>query len=938
VTGFPQLRVRSNFSIKKATGHISDLVERLEELQTPVAGLVDTGTWGHVTWEKELKGKSVIPAFGMEFPVTMVDGVAQGVWALATDLKGFYTWTSAHPVDIHQSDLRKLRDSAVVFSGPNLDDPSAFDYIDFNPRSLVAARQQLELYKKTGKPLVLTSDNFFARREDWDFHLAVVDQKRTTPQWLLSEQEILVVMNHLPTDILRAAIKGTYEAAERVKGLKLPRGKLPEFAGDLDAEIEAGKQYRIGRGHIVWTDAHEKRLQYERKMIGEKGFDSYFLIVGDLMRYAKTKMLVGPGRGSSSGSLVCYVLQITEIDPLQHDLLFERFIDVTRSDPPDVDSDFSDVRREMAFEYLREKYGEEHVARLGNVVTMQPRSVLTTCGMKMGVPKYKTFNLLNQLIEYSSGDSRYGFALEDTMIQTAEGKKFASEFPEMAVVGRAEQTPFTTSVHAAGVLVNDEPIHHYCTVNSEGVACLTKEDVKYLELLKIDALGLRTLGVLEECGVMSNQEFYDLKLDSQEAFDVINSGKFSGLFQLEGAAARRVAKQIPVTSFMQIAHIGGLARPGALASGGTNNYIKRMGGQESWESGVPEEVRRYTGDTFGVIVWQEQVMFICREIGKMSWKDVAEIRKSMSGRKGQEYFDSMRDKFTAGANDVIGEDAAREIWRQMVFAGSWLFNVAHAVSYGIVTYWTAYVKARWPLQYAAALLSNAKDDEQVIEMLRELRDEGISYVAFDPDKSDAGWSVRDGVLYGGYQNIKGIGPAKAGQYLARRKAGQLTDVDRKKLLSSEIRFRDLEEGKKLWGAVYANPELHGIRGKVKLIGKLKDGEEAVVIAKLIRRERRDENEAVRFQRRGNKAYMGRDGSTQSLFLDMFVVDDSVSKPILARIKTYNWEGAGKYAADNLLDGKDWLLIRGKYLQNFSMISISRLRCLTRPELNDGFKF
>jgi len=936
MANFPQLRIRSNFSIKKATGHIVDLVERLEELHTPVAGLVDPGTWGHCDWERSLKGKTVKPAFGTEFTVKQVDGDSSGVWALATDLKGLYIWTSTHHDIIHLKDVYELRKSAVVFSGPSLDDPSAFDYIDFNPRSLMVAKQQIELAKRTGKSLVLTSDNFFAKRSDWDFHLAVVDQKRTTPQWILSLDELRAVMNHLPEDVLERAIKGTYEAAERVQGLKLPRGKLPEFAGDLDAEIESGKQYRISRGHIVWTDEHEKRLAYERQMIKDKGFDSYFLIVGDLMRYAKTKMLVGPGRGSSSGSLLCYVLQITEIDPLKHDLLFERFIDVTRSDPPDVDSDFSDIKRELIFDYLREKYGADHVARLGNIVTMQPRSVLTTCGMKMGVPKYKTFNLINQLVEYSSGDSRYGFALEDTMIQTAEGKKFAAEFPEMAVVGRAEQTPFTTSVHAAGVLVNDEPINHYCTVNEDGVACLTKEDVKYLELLKIDALGLRTLGVLEECGVISNQEFYDLKLDSQEAFDVINNGKFSGIFQLEGAAARRVAKQIKVTSFKQIAHIGGLARPGALASGGTNNYIKRMGGQENWESGVPEEVRRYTGDTYGVIVWQEQVMFLCREIGKMSWKDVAEIRKSMSGRKGQEYFDSMRDKFTAGANDVIGEEAAREVWRQMVFAGSWLFNVAHAVSYGIVTYWTAYIKAKWPLEYAAALLSNAKSDEQVIEMLRELRDEGIDYVAFDPDKSDAGWTVRDGVLYGGYQNIKGIGPAKAGQYLARRRAGQLTDIDRKKLLASEIRFRDLEEGKKLWGDLYANPALHNIRGPVKLIGKLRDGEEAVVIAKLIRRERRDENEAVRFQRRGNKAYSGRDGSTQSLFLDMFVVDDSVSQPILARIKTYHWEAAGKYIADTFIDGQ-WLLLRGKWLQNFSMLSLSKVRNLSDAKLNELVK-
>lgn len=927
---FPQLRVRTSFSIKKAFAPITEVASRLAELQTPIAGIVDSGTWGHVRFEKALKEAKVAPAFGLEFSVKMADGNAAGTWALATDTRKFYNWTSKHYGEIKLKDMWDLGSCAIRFSGALLDDPMSFDYIDLNPRSLVAAKRQLELHRRTGKPLVLTGDNCYPRVTDWDVYLALVDQKRTTPLHILSLDELRSVMNHIPEDLLEKAIKGTYEAAERLQGISLAKASLVKTDGDLDAEIEAGKAYRIAQGHVRWSEKHDARLKRERDLIFEKGFESYFLVVGDMVRFAKRHMLVGPGRGSSAGSLVCYLLQITEVDPLEHDLLFERFIDVNRSDWPDIDVDLSDVKRDMVFDYLKKKYGETQVARVGNVVSMQPKSVLLECGKRMGVPKYTTFNLINQLIEYSSGDSRYGHSLEDTMIQTAEGKKFATDYPEMSIAGRAEQTPFTTSVHAAGVIVNNQPISDFCTVTDEGVACIDKKDAEYLGLLKIDALGLRTLGVLEDAGAISNQAFYDLKLDDQGAFDVINDKKFSGIFQLEGAAARRVAVQIPVTSFLQINHLGALARPGPLASGGTNSYIKRLNGKE--EVSTHPLLSDILAPTQGVFVFQEQIMRVCKEVGRFSWAEVSLIRKAMSGRRGVEFFDQMRDKFAAGAAESgMSPEDAKEIWRIMVHHGSWSFNASHSVSYGVVSYWTAYIKAHYPLEFAAALLRSNKGDEQVIEMLRELRKEGISYVPFDVDKSDANWSVQDGVLYGGFMNIVGVGPAKSGQYLAKRIAGTLTQEARKKLLSSVVKYSDLDEGKTLWGDLYANPSMHGIRGRVKMIADLEDREDACIIAKIVRRERRDENEAVRFQRRGNKLYK----DAQSLFLDMFIVDDSVSQPVLARIKPRDWERMGKFAADTLLDNKDWVLIRGRWLKSFSMISIEKLRCLTRPEIVFG---
>jgi DNA-directed DNA polymerase III PolC len=667
-------------------------------------------------------------------------------------------------------------------------------------------------------------------------------------------------------------------------------------------------------------------MEREMELIHEKEFESYFLVVSDLVVWAKQRMLVGPARGSSAGSLVCYLLRITEVDPLVHELLFERFIDVNRNDLPDIDIDFNDQKREQCFSYLVEKYGRDNVARIGNINTLKPRSVMAEVGKKMGVPANATFAIRNVLIEYSSGDSRYGKGLEDTMTTTQPGRNFMEKYPEAAVMGEVEGTAWHTGVHAAGVLVSNEPVIEYCTVR-DGVAQLDKPDVEYLNLLKIDALGLRTLGVIEDTGCITTEQLYALTLDDPEVFKIFNDAKFSGIFQFEGAAQRRVSIQVPIEEFKQIDHVTALARPGPLGGGGTNSYIKRNNRTEEVDL-IHPLAAPYIKDTHGVMLYQEQIMFIGRNLGELSWKEVTLMRKAMSGRKGEEFFDQLRQSFMAGAtkNGMPEEDAAR-LWKSMVTFGAWGMNRSHTVSYAIISYWCAYMKRYHAMEYAAACLRNAKDDEQVVEILRELSDEGVGFVPFDPVLSERNWCAKDGKLVGGFTNLVGIGPAKAELYVQKRASEGLTEADLAKLKTFPVKNNDLRPAHTLWGRAYEDPSVYNVAGRIKEFADLEDFENAVVICKVIRKERRDENETVRLARRGGER---KEGQTQ--FLDVFVVDDSVSKPIVMRIKAKHWNAFGERLADRAIDGQDWFLVRGKWLQQFSMLTVEKIKCLTNPEM------
>lgn len=921
---FPQLRVRTEFSFRTCYGPADVVAERLAEIGCKTAGIVDTkGTWGHVQLDKALRAKDIQPAYGVEVQIKQEDGRKPVCWVLAESVPEFYEFSSYDPGTVEELIDAK---GIIRFAGAALTEPDAFDYIDMNPRSMTQCRAAIKLHKRTKKPLVLTSDNDYPSPADKDRFLAWDDSKKMTPQHILCPKEFRKAFWFLDDETYADAVHNTFEVEERLQGLKLTKAPMIHFEGDLDALVEEGKAYRLAAKHISeWTDHYEARLQREMEMIKKKSFESYFLVVSDLVKWAKTKMLVGPARGSSAGSLVCYLLQITEVDPLVHELIFERFIDINRDDLPDIDIDFNDKKRHLVADYLAEKYGVKNVAQIGSINRLKPRSVMAHAGKKLGIPRGAAFAVLNVLIEYSSGDSRYGKGLEDTMNNTKPGQDFQARYPEAHLIGELENHASHTGVHAAGIIVSNEPVTRFCTVR-DGVAQVDKKDAEALNLLKIDALGLRTLGVIEDTGCVTSEELYGLSFDDPAVLKVFDDAKFSGVFQFEGAAQRRVSIQVPMENFKRIDHVTALARPGPLGGGAANTYINRNAGREAVEYLHPS-MADYLSDTMGVVLYQEQVMRIVRELGKFSWEETSVIRKAMSGRKGKEFFDRRGEMFVEGAaSQGIDPSVAKEIWEQICSFGAWGMNKSHTTSYAMISYWCAYMKCYHPLEYAAACLRSAKDDEQAIEILRELTSEGISYEPFDPELSELNWIAKDGKLIGGFTNLVGIGPAKAAKYLEKRSSTGLDEKDFAALAKCKVKHQDLRPAHTKYGDIYAHPELHNIYGRVKEFADLEDFEDAVVICKLVKKERRDENETVLLNRRGYKI------EGDHLFLDMLVVDDSVSKPVVMRIKPRLWTSLGEKIADNGIDGQDWFLVRGKWLKQFSMMTVNKIKCLTNPEI------
>ena len=929
----PQLRVRTEFNFKskydKTFGPVARVAAAVKAAGAPAAGIVDSGTWGHVRWAKAAAAQEFKPLFGTEFVVKTEDGRRPVGWALAEETRGFYRFSTAlRQEDADAPALLAGAQGVIRFAGNALTDPALFDYIDLNPGSPVSQRAALALHRRTGKPLVVTSDNWYPTAADRAAFLAIGGRESVTQQHILNEQELRKALRCLDDQMWAQVVRNTHEVAERCAAA-LPQAPIISVPGDLRALAEAGRQRRLQLGHLPnWPQEYEDRLQRELAAIEAKNFQSYFIVVADLISWAKERMLVGPGRGSSAGSLLCYLLGITEVDPIPHGLLFERFIDLTRKDLPDIDIDFNDAKRDLCFDYLAKKYGRDCVARIGNINTLKPRSVMAEICKRFGIPDKERFELLNVLIEYSSGDSRYGKGLEDTLNNTDIGRAFMERHPKAAVMTEVENHASHTGVHAAGVIVCNVPVNEFCTVGADGVAQIDKPDSEYLNLLKIDALGLRTLGVIEDAGVVTAEQLYGLKLDDPAALQVFNDKKFCGIFQFEGNSQRSISTQILVDDFRTIDHITALARPGPLGGGATGKYIARKAGKEEVAFTHPA-MEGMLSDTYGVVLYQEQVMRIVREIGKFSWDETTVIRKAMSGRKGKEFFDRQGEKFLAGAaQDGIDEATARDIWNEICSFGAWGMNKSHTCAYAVISYWCAWLKAHHPLEYAAACLRNAKDDDQTMEILREMAAEGVQYIAFDKDKSDINWSVQDGVLVGGYMNLVGFGPAKAVAAVEARRLGTMDAKLLARIEAATVKFADLYPLQKQYWAMYADPEAFGCRvgSRILKADQFPPSGDVLFLAKVVDKEIRDENETVRVARRDGKRVTG-----PTLFADIFLKDDT-GIPVIGRIDRFKYEPLGRICIERLKKEEDVVLVRGRRIPNFNMIKIERIKVLNRVEM------
>jgi DNA polymerase III alpha subunit len=510
------------------------------------------------------------------------------------------------------------------------------------------------------------------------------------------------------------------------------------------------------------------------------------------------------------------------------------------------------------------------VAHIGNIIKLAPKSALNKVGEALNIPERAMGAVKMAMIERNLGDERASKCLEDTFTTTAPGKSFIQLYPTAAVAGTIEGHATHTGVHAAGLLVCNEPITNFAVVDAHGIAHIEKTAAETLGLLKIDVLGLRTLTILQDAGVPL--DWYHLPMDDVKAFHIFNTGRLCGIFQFEGNAMRSIADLITFKSLVEVDAVTALARPGPFAGGVTKKYIERMNG--ATYMAIHPLVEAQMAETYGLPIYQEQTMAIVREVGGFDWKDTAHIRKAMSKRMGEEYFNTFKAQFVAGAvRQGMTEEEAQETWTLIHTMGSWQMNKAHTRSYAVISMWCAYLKAHHPLEFAASTLRHAKDEQHAMMLLREMTKEGLEYIPFDLDHSLENWSIYQGKLLGGFLNLYGVGPNKAAKYLAHRATKTLTAEMKATLLKAKNPFNDLFPLTTKYKALYSDPKANGIDDALVYIEDLPEGlphgAERVFIGELIHKNQRNANEENEIKKRGGAIETG-----QLLYLDVRLQDDS----------------------------------------------------------------
>ena len=972
------MRIRTGFSFHRAFGHVDDVLKRLADIEWNRQPISDTfSTFGFNRYTKA----ATAPAYGVELGVMLdPDEPMRGTMS-KTPTWAFFAKDSLQPLH----DLIAKAKSKKSTGAPLLNYPQALampglikiagectvlDYVFPDPpfgtvmdRMLLAEdfylalspatpRQQYAAAVAAGLPLIASSDNVYPRKEDADAYYMMLGKRsdaRSYPQHILHDDEWWSVLDWVPAaDRYQALHNRNLALAQCTATLQKAEMFVPGRSKPLRVLCQEG----AARCRVNLRDpVYRERLNRELTLIAEKQFEDYFYIIADLVIWAKQSMLVGPARGSSCGSLVCYLLGITAVDPIVHDLLFERFLDVNRTDLPDIDLDFDDTERERAFAYVTEKYGPDHVARLGTVGFFRPKSALNQIGKIARIPQWEIDQLATAIVEHMPGDDRYLFQLEDTFVSEA-GEKFLKKYPLARMAARFEGHPNAASQHAAGVCITKGPINQCVAIDRRGirieenigtdasstmgVAMCDMRDAEAFNMLKIDMLGLIQLSILsraaELIGVPKpyNDFFEALSLNDPAVFEVFNEQRFSGIFQFGGSALQELSAKVTFTSIEDLIALTALVRPGPMNSAQT--WIDRKSGRARVEYAHPL-FEPYLNKTLGVVAYQEQVMAICRGIGGMSWEDVTLVRRAIGKSKGTEILTKFQDDFVAGAVERgVPAAVAAKVWLDLCEFGKYAFNRAHAAAYSIISYWCAWFKAYYPLEFGAASLDGEKDPLRQVQILRELDKEGIDYYPVDVDRSLDRWVPLDGerCLLGPLSAIKGLGPAKVSTILRTRGTGKQLAPGIKKLLTDPRTDIDT---------------LYPVRDAMTLPGA--DGLDALTRAKVVstllettavrpgvggpvttagvvaRMYRIDENEPARVLRRGYAV----DGPVTAI--NMFVQDDfgelfcKIGRHEYPQLGAPLFEGGRKITV-----GKTIVAVKGFVPDDFRMLRVEGLRIVT----------
>jgi DNA polymerase-3 subunit alpha len=671
-------------------------------------------------------------------------------------------------------------------------------------------RQLIALARDLDVPLVATNDLHYTRREDATAHevLLCVQTGATLADpnrfkfdaeefYLKSPEEMRHVWRELPeacdnTLLIAERADVTLETDRRL----LPRFDVPEGETEeswFRKEVYAGMHRRWGAAP---SEDQRRQVEYEIDVIVQMGFPAYFLIVADLVRYAKENGIrVGPGRGSAAGCTVSYCLGITELDPMVHGLIFERFLNPERVSMPDIDMDFDERRRGDMIRYATEKYGEDRVAQIVTFGTIKAKQAIRDSARVLGFP-YSVGDRLSKLMPQAVMGRDVPLAdcfdpKSERYAEAGELRKAYEDDPDTRKVldtaKGLEGLKRQAGVHAAGVVICRDPLTDHIPVwrrDADG-AVITQFDMGTCEtfgLLKMDFLGLRNLTVLDDClkHIESNRGerlvLEEIGLDDPEAYALLCRGESIGVFQLEGGPMRSLMRSMQPNNFEDIAALIALYRPGPMGVGAHIDYVERKHGRRPVTYLHPD-LEPILGDTYGVIVYQEQVMRVAQELAGYTLGQADELRRAM-GKKKREVLAKEKVKFTEGmVSRGYTVALADELFRVLEPFADYAFNKAHAAGYGLVSYWTAFLKAKYPAEYMAAVLSSVKDDKDKSALyLHECRRMGIKVLPPDVNESDSDFTPRGSDIRFGLAAIRNVGENVVASIAeTRRSKGRFAD-------------------------------------------------------------------------------------------------------------------------------------------------------------------
>ncbi len=659
------------------------------------------------------------------------------------------------------------------------------------PEQAEVNKQLIALGRELHIGLVATNDCHYLKKDDAKAHEVLLciqtgktlrDTTRmkfsTNEFFLKSPEEMIETFKDVPE-----AIRNSIVIAERCNVTLQHKNLLPQYKAESGEDTEAflsrlaheGLERKIGKDA---PQTYQDRLNSELSMIGKMGFTSYFLIVWDFIHHAKSKGIpVGPGRGSAAGSLVSYCLDITEIDPIKYKLLFERFLNPERVSMPDIDVDFCQDRRQEVITYVTEKYGTEYVAQIITFGTMKAKAAIRDVGRAMDIP-YAEVDRIAKLIPHDPKITIEGaLTAEPQLKQAYETDEGVKELLNIAM--RLEGLNRHASTHAAGVVISPEPITNYAPLyrNPSDESIVTQFEMKALEkvgLLKFDFLGLKTLTVIEKTlkYIKQSKDALDLAtipIDDQLTYDLLSSGQTAGVFQLESEGMRDILIRMQPNRFEDLIALVALYRPGPMQW--IDDFIKRKKGDTKVTYMMPQ-LKEILDETYGIILYQEQVMLIANKIANFSMGQADVLRKAM-GKKNIEEMEKQKEVFIKGAvkNNITEKKAAR-LFDVMAPFALYGFNKSHSAAYAFIAYQTAYLKAHYPVEFMAATLTlDMSDTDKIVKSINECRKMKIEMLPPDINLSDREFRVIGNSIRFGLEAVKGVGGAAIELVLEERNAG-----------------------------------------------------------------------------------------------------------------------------------------------------------------------